>query len=181
MIAYAITDPSTLSFDTLSSDLQRIKAKGATMILYRDKGAEDYDERAVAFVSAAREAGFERILLHNRPELALALGAQGVHLSSDRMDLLSKIGRMPLLSVVSTHHLSEALKAQESGASIVTLSPLYASPGKGTPLGEKRFEEIVRQLSIPVIALGGILGGQEIDQAMALGAAGFASIRYFSR
>ncbi len=180
MITYAITDPSILSFDTLTSDLRRIKAKGATMILYRDKGVDDYAEKAARFVPAARAAGFERILLHDQPKLALKLGAEGVHLSSGRIELLSEIRESRLSSVVSTHDLSEALSAQEMGAGMVTLSPLFASPGKGTPLGEDRFREIVQCLEIPVIALGGILHSQEIEKALALGAAGFASIRYFA-
>ncbi|HFC03767.1 MAG TPA: thiamine phosphate synthase, partial [Nitratifractor salsuginis] len=80
MIAYAITDPSLLSFETLAFDLQRIKARGADMILYRDKGAAEYADRAARFVPAARQAGFDRILLHDRPDLACELGADGVHL-----------------------------------------------------------------------------------------------------
>lgn len=180
MIAYAITDPSLLSFETLASDLQRIKARGADMILYRDKEAEDYADRAARFVPAARRAGFDQILLHDRPGLARELGADGVHLSSGNMELLSRIEENPLLSIVSTHDLDEALRAQQKGATMVTLSPLFASPGKGTPLGEERFEAIVHRLGIPVIALGGILGRKEIERALALGAAGFASIRYFA-
>ncbi|GEM_PF-2984939 len=180
MIAYAITDPSLLSFETLAFDLQRIKARGADMILYRDKGAADYDSRAARFVPAARQAGFDRILLHDRPDLARELGADGVHLSSGSMDLLSRIQENTLLTLVSTHDLDEALTAQRLGATMVTLSPLFASPGKDSPLGEERFEAIVRQLEIPVIALGGILGQKEIKRALALGAVGFASIRYFA-
>lgn len=181
MIAYAITDPSILSFDTLDADLRRIKAKGATMILYRDKGVDDYAEKAARFVPAARAAGFDRILLHDQPKLALKLGVEGVHFSSGRMGLLSsEIRESRLLSIVSTHDLSEALNAQELGAEMVTLSPLFTSPGKGTPLGEDRFREIIQCLEIPVIALGGILHPREIEKALALGAAGFASIRYFA-
>jgi len=181
MIAYAITDPSILSFDRLVSDLQRIRARGANMILYRDKKAPDYEEKAAQFVPAARKAGFERILLHDRPELAQELGADGVHLSSGRMELLPRIQEIDrFVSIVSTHNLPEALGAEELGASMVTLSPLYASPGKGTPLGAERFREIVRHLEIPVIALGGILHKEEIEHTLSLGAVGFASIRYFS-
>jgi len=180
MIAYAITDPSIFSFDTLNSDLQRIRKAGATMILYRDKGVVDYSERAARFVPAARQAGFDRILLHDRPDLARELGADGVHLSSGSMELLSRLQENSLLTLVSTHNLDEALRAQRMGAGMVTLSPLFASPGKGTPLGEECFEAIVRQLQIPVIALGGILGQKEIERALALGAVGFASIRYFA-
>ncbi|ADV45973.1 thiamine phosphate synthase [Nitratifractor salsuginis] len=180
MILYAITDPSILSFETLSSDLHRIKARGASMILYRDKKTAEYEKRAERFVEAAKEAGFGKIILHNTPQLALRLGAWGVHCSSDAYGLISEGKRLGLKTVASTHSLEEIKKAEEAGADMVTLSPLFVSPGKGKPLGEKGFTRIVQEAKVPMIALGGITDKEKIRRAMSCGASGIASIRYFA-
>ncbi len=180
MIAYAITDPSILSFKRLKSDLLRIRSLGANWILYRDKSNPNYAKYAKYFISEAKDLGFEKIFLHNEIELALYLGADGVHLSSKNIEILSKIKEGKLFTLASTHNISEALQAQKLGANMITLSPLFASPNKGKPLKEKNFKEILAQLDIGVIALGGIIKEDEISQALKLGAKGFASIRYFS-
>ncbi len=60
MIAYAITDPSTLDFNTLARDLEKFSQK-ATMIVYRDKlrDKSDINIKAVDFVEAAKGFSFE--------------------------------------------------------------------------------------------------------------------------
>ncbi len=180
MIAYAITDPSILSFKRLKSDLQRIHKKGANWILYRDKSNPNYNIDVKYFLQEAKEIGFEKIILHNRPQLALELGADGVHLSSNNIEELSKITKdSNIFTIVSTHNLSEALKAQNLGANMITLSPLFTSPNKGKPLGEDKFRDILRNLDIPVLALGGITSDIEVVKSLELGAKGFASIRLF--
>jgi thiamine-phosphate pyrophosphorylase len=180
MTLYAITDPSILSFDTLSSDLRRIKERGATMILYRDKTTEDYEKRARRFVKQAKEIGFEKILLHNTPALASELGVWGVHCTSTAFELIAQAKQLGLKTVASTHSLGEIKKAEYEGADFVTLSPLFASPGKGMPLGVALFSRIIEKVDIPVLALGGITNNAKIQKARACGAVGIASIRYFT-
>jgi len=180
MIRYAITDPSTLRSGHFREDLERMAERGATMLLYRDKRNPEYARFAEGFVAVARELPFEKILLHNEPELARRLGVDGVHLASNRIDLIPAAKRFGLNCVVSTHTLAEAQKAQELGAEMITLSPLFPSPGKGEALGSERFAAMLRQIEIPVIALGGIVDEESIAKALETGAAGFASIRYFS-
>lgn len=180
MILYAITDPSILSFDTLASDLRRIKNRGATMILYRDKEARDYDERARRFVREAREIGFGKILLHNAPELAAQLGVWGVHCASGSFEMIRRARQLGLKTVASTHSPEEIRSAEEKGADLVTLSPLFGSPGKGEPLGEVRFTRIAQGARVPILALGGITDDEKIRRALSCGASGIASIRYFA-
>ncbi len=180
MILYAISDPSTLSFKTITRDLKRIRDRGANMILYRDKETQEYEKRACIFVKEAKRLGFDRILLHNSPKLAARLGVWGIHCSSDSYRLISQARRLGLKSVASTHSLDEILEAQKEGVDLVTLSPLFASPNKGKPLGETLFASIVSKSSVPVIALGGIIKRSDIQKAIECGAEGVASIRYFS-
>jgi len=179
MILYAISDPSTLSFKTLSRDLKRIRDRGANMILYRDKETQEYEKRAYIFVKEAKRLGFDRILLHNSPKQAAKLGVWGIHCSSDSYRLISEARQLGLKSVASTHSLEEILEAQKENVDLVTLSPLFASPNKGKPLGEELFANIVRKSIVPVIALGGIINSAQMRKAIKCGAVGIASIRYF--
>jgi len=179
MIAYAISDPETLRFDRLGNDLACLASR-ADFLLYRDKNNPDYAVFAKRFIREARRYPRLKILLHDDPALARDLGADGVHLSSANFGAIPDAKRFGLLTIASTHSLEEALNAQELGGDIVTLSPVFFSPGKGRPLGLEQFASIVSSLSVPVFALGGILSPEIAESCRQAGAAGFASIRFFA-
>ena len=177
MIAYAITDPSTLDFRHLKRDLKRFATK-ASMIVYRDKNTSEYATQAKAFLLEAK--GFDKVLLHSDYRLAKALNAQGVHLKSTEFDNIVKAKALGLFVVVSTHTFEEAKHAQELGADMLTFSPIFKTPNKGEALGVEVLEKLVKSVTIPVIALGGILEQSQILACQKAGAKGFASIRYFA-
>ena len=176
MISYAITDPSTLDFKHLQRDLKRFSQK-ASMIVYRDSHTHHYNMNAKVFMENAKD--FDKVLLHGDYLLAEKLGATGVHLKSTQFDDIIKAKKLGLFTVISTHTLEEALKAQELGADMITYSPVFYTPNKGEPLGLKALEALVSQVNIPVLALGGILTQEQIQACEKSGASGFASIRYF--
>ena len=178
MIAYAITDPTTLDFNYLEQDLKRFAEK-ASMIVYRDKNNSTYAHHAKVFVKNAK--GFDKVLLHGDYRLSDTLDATGVHLKSTQFDDIVEAKKLGLFVVISTHTLTEALKAQKLGADMITISPIFDIPNKGEALGLDVLEFIVSSLSIPVIALGGILTQEQIASCTKVGANGFASIRYFER
>lgn len=177
MIRYAITDPKTLHFDTIQEDLKRFAQK-ASMIVYRDKENPHYETQAKAFLEYAK--GFEKVLLHADYLLAAHLGADGVHLMSTQMDDIVAAKALGLFVIISTHTLKELLLAEALGADMVTLSPVYDTPNKGQALGIAVFKALVREVNIPVIALGGIVLESQIEACRQAGASGFASIRYFA-
>lgn len=178
MIRYAITDRTNLSFVSLENDLARI-AKQADMILYRDKANPSYAQFAELFVKEARKHSSWKILLHGEIELAKNLKADGVHLTSLQLDMIPKAKEFGLLTVVSCHTQAEARRAEALGADMITYSPIFESPGKGKPLGLGALEELHGIISLPIIALGGILTQMQIDACQEAGASGFASIRFF--
>lgn len=179
MIAYAISDPFTLDFNNLEESLKRFSSK-ASMILYRDKSNPSYSANAKLFLAKARKYSFDKILLHGDVGLAIALKADGVHLRSDQFALIPAAKENKLFVIVSTHSLQEAKLAQDIGADMVTISPVFSSPNKGEPIGLDMLKEVCDNLKIPVIALGGITSQKEIDAVIEQGVAGFASIRYFA-
>ena len=178
MLAYAITDPTTLNFDTLVDDLAYFSMK-ASMILYRDKMTSEYANNAKLFVENAKI--FERVLLHGDYTLAKVCDADGVHLKSTQFDDIVKAKSLGLFVVVSTHSKEEAKYAEVLGADMVTFSPVFDTPNKGKAVGLDSLKEVVSSLHIPVLALGGILTQKEIDACAGVGAKGFASIRYFCK
>ncbi len=179
MISYAVTDPSTLSFERLEDDLKRISQK-ADMIVYRDKINPDYGTFAEQFLTQSKACLFDKILLHGTVDLASKLGADGVHLRSDQFDEISQAKQQGLFVVISCHTVEEAQKAEALGVDMITYSPIFATPNKGRPLGLGALKELQGIITLPIIALGGILTEEQINACQRAGASGFASIRFFN-
>ncbi|MBT8348030.1 MAG: thiamine phosphate synthase, partial [Sulfurovum sp.] len=172
----AITDPSTLDFNHLERDLKRFSQK-ASMLVYRNKvNAADH---AVDFAKAAKMFDFEKVIIHGNATLANSTGADGVHLSSLQLDEIPHAKAMNLFVVVSTHTIDEIKKAEALGADMATFSPIFDTPNKGLPVGLEMLRSVTSQVTIPVLALGGILTEEQIRATERSGASGFASIRYF--
>lgn len=181
MIAYAITDPSTLDFHTLEQDLERF-SQHASIIVYRDTQNPHYSDNARLFMAYINDnkKGFKKVLLHSDYLLAKVLNADGIHLKSTQFSDIKKAKELGLFVVVSTHTLEESLEAEMLGADMVTMSPIFYTPNKGLPMGVDVLQTIVSQVQIPVIALGGIITKEQIDACKDVGAKGFASIRHFA-
>ncbi len=176
MIGYAITDPSTLDFNHLERDLKRFSQK-ASMIVYRDKS--NLSKHGAAFVQAAKMFDFNKVIIHGDISLAKRAGADGVHLSSLQLDEITDAKAMGLFVVVSTHTIDELKKAEVLGADMATFSPIFETPGKGAPVGLDMLRSVTSEVTIPVLALGGILTEEQVSACERSGAIGFASIRYF--
>lgn len=177
MIAYAITDPSTLDLNTLARDLKRFSQK-ATMIVYRDK--KDTCSKAVDFVQVAKGFDFDKVLIHGDYTLAHSAKADGVHLTSMQLDDIPAAKAKELFVVVSTHTIEELKKAEKLGADMATFSPIFETPGKGVPIGVDVLKRMTSQVNIPILALGGVVTEEQVAACERSGAIGFASIRYFA-
>ena len=97
------------------------------------------------------------LLVNERVDVALAAGADGVHLPSRALDVknVRKIVPRGFLIGVSTHSLAEARMAERGGADYVVFGPIFSSE-KGSPVGISALAEVVAALKIPVFALGGV-------------------------
>jgi thiamine-phosphate pyrophosphorylase len=156
---------------------------GVTLFQIREKklsAARLFNLSAEA-AEAAREAGI-RLLINGRADIALAAGADGVHLPADSLpaDALRRSVPDDFIIGVSTHSLDEAAAAKDAGADLSVFGPVFESPGKGKGVGLERLAAICERLgSFPVLALGGI-DEHRIDDVLRSGAAGFAAIRYLN-
>ncbi len=148
----------------------------------RMPGAERGDLRRTAqALLGARPALRERLLVNHDIELARTLGV-GVHL---RAAQLRELRERPLPRTAwigaSCHAARELELAAAVGADFATLSPVLATAShpESTPLGWKRFAELVADARLPVYALGGV-GPRDLGRARAAGAHGVAGIRAFA-
>lgn len=125
-----------------------------------------------------------KIIVNSRLDVALAAGAQGVHLPARSLApwrLRPSAGAAFLIGV-SCHSSADVLRAEAEGADYVYLSPIYASPSKpgyGPALGLDVLRETCALVRIPVLALGGV-DEPRAAACLAAGAAGFASISAFA-
>jgi len=124
-----------------------------------------------------------RLFVNDRPDVALSVEADGVHLARTSIPLraVRKITGGKMLIGVSTHSLEEALEAEREGADFITFGPVYETPSKkryGPPVGIEKLKEVTERVLIPVFGLGGIEIGrvQEIVKAGARGVALISAI-----
>jgi thiamine-phosphate pyrophosphorylase len=152
---------------------------GSAGVCLREHGLYDRDLFALAnkLRRMTRRHG-SALLVNRRVDLALLCGADGVHLGSKTMSIRDARALMRSgLIGYSAHSSREAAAAFRSGASFVTISPVFHSPGKGAPLGLEGLGRTVAACrGRPVFALGGI-DASNISRVFARGAAGAAFIR----
>jgi thiamine-phosphate pyrophosphorylase len=110
-------------------------------------------------------------VLNDRPELAVELQADGVHLGQHDLPIAqaralthAMTGRtaqgLGAFQIgVSTHSLEQASAAQANGADLIGFGPVFATQSKAQPdpvVGLAALAEVVRLVRIPVVAIGGI-------------------------
>lgn len=100
------------------------------------------------------------LLINDRVDIAMAIGADGVHLGQNGLPVgtVRRLVGHAMLIGVSAHSLEEALKAEEAGADYILFSPIFPTTCKpgAAPKGVAALIKILREVKIPVIPLGGI-------------------------
>jgi thiamine-phosphate pyrophosphorylase len=133
--------------------------------------------RALVAVCRARE---QLLLVNDRLDVALAAGADGVHLPSAGVPPAAArrlLGPAALVGV-SCHSAADVLRARDGGASYATFGPVYETPSKrpfGPPVGLAALSEAAR-LGLPLVALGGV-DAERAPEVVRAGARGVAAIR----
>jgi thiamine-phosphate pyrophosphorylase len=177
----AISDRRSLPDQDLESWLADVARARVGAVQIREK---DLDDRALwELVRTARALlpPETRLLVNGRLDLALAAGADGVHLPSDGLPVAAlrrRFGREVLIGV-STHRVEEVAEAKREGADYATFGPVWETPGKGGGVGVR---ELARAAAagLPVLALGGVTI-ERFGEVASAGAAGVAAIRLFQR
>jgi thiamine-phosphate pyrophosphorylase len=144
----------------------------------------------ILMISALRTENRElrtRLLINSRTDVALATGADGVHLRGDDIspsivrNIWSSCGagapaRERLLIAVSSHTQADVLRAEEERADFAVFAPVFEKKGS-PPAGLAALRDACKA-KIPVLALGGITL-ENAASCLEAGAAGIAAIRLF--
>ncbi len=141
--------------------LDAVLEAGVRLVQLREKDCADHElhARALAFRERTRAHG-ALLIIDDRVDVALAAGADGVHLGEHDLPVEAARRIAPdLILGASSHNLPEALAAQDAGASYVNIGPIFATQTKRVPsgaLGPGAIDEIAPRLRIPFTTMGGI-------------------------
>jgi thiamine-phosphate diphosphorylase len=159
---YPITD-TNLSGLSHAEQIDRLIAGGATLIQLRDKHAapRDFYRQAEAALQIARKHDV-RLIINDRVDVALALGADGVHLGQTDMPVEAArrlLGERVIVGI-STHNLEQAKLAANMPVDYVAFGPIFRTSTKENPDPIAGLEALraVRTIvgALPVVAIGGI-------------------------
>jgi len=155
-----ITDRG-LSSLSVEEIVRMVLDAGVRWIQYREK---ELSRREIYFqaerlrkITAEYRAAFT---INDHADIALAVGADGLHLGQDDLPLKEARMIMGLKTIgISTHDLGQAKAAEAGGADYIGYGPIYATTTKEkaeSPRGLEGLREVSGAIEIPVVAIGGI-------------------------
>ena len=191
MLTYAITKGEGWA---AIDRIQHWKQEHVHFVQLREKqlAAGELLKLATALREALREAGHARLLINSRADVAVAAGADGVHLTSQPGELTPEQVRRvfraagagtPVISV-SCHTVEEVRRAAADGADLIVFGPVFEKRVADVVVAEGMGLDALREAcgaagATPVLALGGVTWPRA-ELCIEAGAAGVAGIRLFT-
>ena len=178
---YVITDRLLSRGRSHADVIRKAIDGGATCIQLREKDASSRELYLLACELRAITREKDTVLIINdRLDIALAVGADGVHLGQDDLPVAAARRIVPsgMILGVSVDNPRQAREAQAMGASYLGAGAVFATSTKadaGEPVGLQALAEICRGVDIPVVGIGGI-NLHNAGQVIQAGAAGVAVI-----
>ena len=165
---YAVTDRSWLRGSTLYEQVEKALRGGATFIQLREKSldTESFIEDA-GQIKILCEKYHVPFVINDNVEVALAVGADGVHVGQGDMaasDARKKLGAGKIIGVTA-RTVQQAAEAERQGADYLGTGAVFATSTKGDAkeISHGTLKEICRSVSIPVVAIGGITAGNVME------------------
>ena len=159
---YPLTDRQ-ISALSHAEQVAKLSDCGARVIQLREKqlSAREFFIEADAAIRVARKRGIQ-IIINDRVDIALALGADGVHLGQD--DLSAETARRILgpqaIIGLSTHNLEQAKRAAQMPVDYIAIGPIFSTHTKESDnpaVGAAGLRALRAQIAnIPLVAIGGI-------------------------
>lgn len=135
---------------------------GAGIIQLREKRmtGRELVEAGLAVRELTRESG-ALFIVNDRLDIALAVGADGVHLGQDDMPLevARRVAGPDMIIGISTHSLDQAIEAERGGADYIGVGPLFETRSKEdicAPVGLDLLREVSAGVRIPKVGIGGV-------------------------
>lgn len=178
---YAVTDRRALSAGvTLAQAVEAALDGGVTCLQLREKEASAGEILALArTLLPLCRARRVPLLINDRVDIALAAGADGVHLGQDDLPLpeaRALLGPDRILGATA-HTVEEALRAQAEGADYLGVGAMFPTGTKTNtiPTSADTLKAICAAVSIPVVAIGGVTA-QNLPTLAGTGIAGAAMV-----
>ena len=159
---YPLTDRQ-LSGLSHAEQVRLLSLGGATLVQLREKlmSPREFYEQAKAAVTVAEQCGV-RLIINDRVDVALAVGASGVHLGQDDMppEAARKLLGPEAIIGYSTHNVEQAIEASKLPIDYLAIGPIFTTATKSDTAPVLGFEGLraVRQAigDFPLVAIGGI-------------------------
>jgi len=175
---YLVTDDGCLQGRALIDCVRKALDGGVTLVQYRAKTASSAEMYAEALQLKALCDSFNvPLIINDRLDIAMAVGAAGVHLGQDDLPCAAarKILGEDYLIGVSAHNPAEAKAALQSGADYLGCGAVFGTATKADvkKLGTDGLAAICKAKGLPVVGIGGVTADnyREVRAAGADGAA----------
>lgn len=175
---YLVTDDGCLQGRALLDCVREALEGGVTLVQYRAKTASSAEMYAEALQLKALCDSFNMpLIINDRLDIAMAVGAAGVHLGQDDLPCAAarKILGEDYLIGVSAHNPAEAKAALQSGADYLGCGAVFGTATKADvkKLGTEGLAAICKAKGLPVVGIGGVTADnyREVRAAGADGAA----------
>lgn len=177
---YLVTDEACLHGRPLLECVEEALAAGVTLVQYRAKAADG----GVLYAEACKlkelcDKYSVPLIINDRLDIALAVGAAGVHLGQD--DLPCAVARRLLgedfIIGVSAHNPAEAVQAVSEGADYLGCGAVFGTATKHdvAKLGLENLRAIRKAVAVPMVGIGGITA-DNYAEVLATGADGAAIV-----
>ena len=175
---YLVTDDGCLQGRALIDCVREALEGGVTLVQYRAKTASSAEMYAEALQLKALCDSFKvPLIINDRLDIAMAVGAAGVHLGQDDLPCAAarKLLGEDYIIGVSAHNPAEAKTALQSGADYLGCGAVFGTATKADvkKLGTEGLTAICREKGLPVVGIGGVTADnyREVRAAGADGAA----------
>lgn len=164
---YLVTDRGLSQGRSTVNVVRAAVRGGVTCVQLREKhcSAREFiaEARAIKALLDSLETRIP-LIINDRIDLALAVGADGVHLGQSDMPLADarRLAGQSMIIGVSAESVEDAVRAEAEGADYLGVSPVFATPTKtdaAPPLGVDGMRSIRAAVRLPLVGIGGIHAG----------------------
>jgi len=158
---YLVTDRGLAKGRSLTDIVGQAVKGGVTCVQLREKNCStrEFIAQGKALRTVLHTTAVP-LIINDRVDIALVVGAQGVHLGQKDMSILDARNLAPHLIIgVSVENVDQALKAQAQGADYIGISPVFLTPTKtdtAQALGLAGITAIRQAVTLPMVGIGGI-------------------------
>jgi thiamine-phosphate pyrophosphorylase len=159
---YAITDTKLIPRDQFAETVEAAVRGGATMVQLREKDTapEEFIRLGRELLAVTRRYG-ALLIINDHPTIAKEIGADGVHVGREDppvAEARALLGPEAIIGASCYGEVTRAVAAEHEGADYVAFGTPFPSPTKAkrTDISLGIFQEVKRQVHVPVFAIGGI-------------------------